>query len=111
MKTASVHESCTPTESAAAPRVTTVRIPASLCKPAQSWTEFYGVRRAIAVIDTQAKFLRRAGDKESAKQLWFVADALRKTIAKPVATAEAVSLRWPLASGQAAACAVSAQDE
>ena len=57
-----------------------VKIPKMLTKPVEQWLEFYGMRRAIRVLDTQAVFLRRAGNIEGAIDLRAVSVALKASI-------------------------------
>lgn len=71
-----------------------MKIPKMLMRPVMDWTEAYGMRRAIKVIDLQASRLRGAGDNRSAHELRTVSKALKAALNKGAPVPESVSLGW-----------------
>lgn len=71
-----------------------MKVQKMLRKPVHHWTEIYGMRRAIKVLNLQAQHLRNAGDHRAAYALRVVSDALRGAIAKPKGVAEMDALGW-----------------
>jgi hypothetical protein len=71
-----------------------VKIPLYLTKPSTDWSERAGMRRAIAVLRTEAAVLRKQGFLLQPAALLKVVVALQRATAKPAGTAEAETLDW-----------------
>jgi len=70
-----------------------MKYPKYLTKPVELWQEEYGVKRAIKVIEIQAKLHRDNGDKANSDALLEVGLALSKSIIGE-RVAESVTLNW-----------------
>lgn len=71
-----------------------LKVPQWLTKPSASWTEHGGIQRAVAVLKTEAKLLRKEGFALQPNALMVVARALSESINRGHGKAEAESLRW-----------------
>lgn len=87
-------------------RAATFKAPAWTAKPSTDWTERQGMRRAIAVLRTEAKLLRKEGFKLQPDALMRVAKALALSAQRQGAQAEADALMW-----EARACTAYQEDD
>lgn len=71
-----------------------LKVPQWLTKPSTGWMERGGIQRAVAVLKTEAKLLRKEGFALQPNALMAVARALSESINRSHGKAEAESLRW-----------------
>ena len=71
-----------------------LKLPQYTMAPSRDWTENAGLRRAVAVLKTEAAILRREGFALQPKALMRVAAALTEANRKGSTTGEAYALDW-----------------
>ena len=71
-----------------------LKLPKYTMTPSRDWTESAGLRRAVAVLKTEAAILRREGFELQPKALMRVAAALTEANRRESTTGEAAALDW-----------------
>lgn len=71
-----------------------LKVPKYTMAPSRDWTESAGLRRAVAVLKTEASLLRREGFDLQPKALLRVAAALAEANRRGSTTGEAYALDW-----------------
>lgn len=71
-----------------------LKVPKYTMAPSRDWTESAGLRRAVAVLKTEASLLRREGYDLQPRALLRVAAALAEANRKGSMTGEASALDW-----------------
>ena len=71
-----------------------LKVPKYTMAPSRDWTETAGLRRAVAVLKTEAAVLKREGYDLQPKALLKVAAALTEANRKGSTTGEAYALDW-----------------
>jgi hypothetical protein len=80
-----------------------LKVPTYTMAPSSGWTEGAGLRRAVAVLKTEAAILRREGYTTEPTALLRVAAALSKANRRGSTTGEATVLNWVLRDNATAA--------
>lgn len=71
-----------------------LKVPRFAMAPSTNWTEQAGLRRAVAVLKTEAEMLKREGYKLQPAALLRVAAALAEANRRGSTTGEAYALDW-----------------
>lgn len=71
-----------------------LKVPKFALAPSTNWTEQAGLRRAVAVLKTEASLLRREGFDLQPKALLRVAAALAEANRRGSTTGEAYAMDW-----------------
>jgi len=72
-----------------------MKIPKYLFNTLTNWTYYYGIKRAIKVINIQASIHKKAGRYEQHDALTEVSKALQLVANKNNQVPEGVTLKWP----------------